>query len=136
MALLDVLKQLDPGNDDHWTGTGLPSVAVVTEMHGEPVTRAQISEASPGFDRDAANQALGGNQEPPKANEGEGEALEDGDTEEDAIDLIEHALAAAQTDRYRRNYELQAFIRQFHVQQVNIREVQKRIDLRNAQRVK
>lgn len=135
MALLDVLKQLDPGNDDHWTGTGLPSVNTVIELHGEPVTRAQISEAWPGFDRDAANQTIGGNQEPPKANESEGEAAEGGD-EADAIDLIERALAMAQTDRYRRNYELQAFIRQFHVQQVNIREVQKRIDLRNAQRVK
>lgn len=63
------LALLDPGNTDHWTAAGLPAVGAVGEILGEAVTRAQIAEAWPGFDREAAN--LQGEEQPPAAPEPE-----------------------------------------------------------------
>lgn len=49
------IELLDPANDSHWTSAGLPSVEAVSEIAGDKVTRAQIEEAAPGFQRPAAN---------------------------------------------------------------------------------
>jgi hypothetical protein len=50
----DALKKLDPANNDHWTSTKQPSVAAVSELHGEQVSRADIDSAADGFSRDTA----------------------------------------------------------------------------------
>lgn len=47
----DALSALDPNNAEHWTGQGLPSMAVVCQLLGETVTRKQVEEAAPGFCR-------------------------------------------------------------------------------------
>lgn len=47
----DALSALDPNNAEHWTGQGLPSMAVVCHLLGETVTRKQVEEAAPGFCR-------------------------------------------------------------------------------------
>lgn len=52
--ILDALKQLDPGKDNQWTSTKQPSVAAVSELHGETVSRADIDAAAEGFNRDTA----------------------------------------------------------------------------------
>lgn len=52
--LVAALKQLDPGDDGHWTNTGLPSVKAVGHILGEAVSRGDIEEALPGFTRDTA----------------------------------------------------------------------------------
>lgn len=147
--LKDALKQLDVNNDDHWTKGGLPMVDVVSHFHGEPVTRSDIAEVWPDFTRDAAIN----DQTPPSAAvassaptdeeiaasaaiETTGPVTAEGGTEADAIDLIEQALAASQTDRFRHNHDLHAFLRGFYVQQVNIRAAQKRLDERNERRNK
>lgn len=151
--LKDALKQLDVNNDDHWTKGGLPMVDVVSHFHGETVTRSDIAEVWPDFTRDVAiaeanppvaPSAASINSTPTKdditssASIDPSGAVADEHVEEevDAIDLIEKALAAAQTPRYAHNYELHAFIRQFHTQQVPIRAAQNRIDERNARRGK
>lgn len=70
MDIRAILEKLDPGNDDHWTNAGLPAVGAVSELAGENVTRQQIGEAYPGFDREKANNAKSadqGGEEPPAA---------------------------------------------------------------------
>lgn len=47
----DVLEQLDPANDDHWTEAGLPAMAVVEKLLGRNVSRADVEAAAPGFKR-------------------------------------------------------------------------------------
>lgn len=51
------IKSLDPENNDNWTFTGLPSVDAVSHAVGGTVTRKQIGEAVPGYDREAARKA-------------------------------------------------------------------------------
>jgi len=167
MELREAILSLDAGNPDHWTAAGLPSVHGLTAIMGDTVTRQEIAEAAPGYDREKAIAAKNAGEmpsltdapfhapapenEPPAPDDDEGETVtvRDGETgelvgdepagnsvnaEPDAIALIEAALAAAQGPRYRHNYDLQAFIRQWHVQQVPIKEIQKRIDARNLRR--
>lgn len=50
--LQQILHQLDIENDDHWTATGLPVVDVVSARAGRTVTRTEITQAWPKFDRD------------------------------------------------------------------------------------
>lgn len=150
MDIRAILLKLDPGNDDHWTGAGLPAVGAVGELLGEAVTRQQIAEAMPGFDRASANARLSfkddeqQDKEPPEAPKdgkeqgltGEGEK-DEGEAQpetNDALAMIEAALSAAQSQQYMRNYELQAFVRQWQIQQTLIYESQRRIDKREADR--
>lgn len=51
MELKDILKDLDPTNDDHWTQDGQARTDVVTGMLGEKVTRDMIRAAAPKFCR-------------------------------------------------------------------------------------
>ncbi len=55
-TLRDALKKLDPSNDSHWTADKLPAVDAVRSFlpEGETVTRAQITEAADGFNKDTA----------------------------------------------------------------------------------
>lgn len=55
--LQEAIKSLDPENNDNWTGTGMPSVDAVIAAVGGTVTRKQIGEAVPGYDREAARKA-------------------------------------------------------------------------------
>jgi hypothetical protein len=47
----DVLKQLNPGNDDHWTAEGMPRVDVVSALAGTQVTRQEVTTSAPQFTR-------------------------------------------------------------------------------------
>lgn len=190
MDIRKAIENLDPSNDEHWTNAGLPAVNAVSDAVGETVSRQQIAEAYPGYDRAKADgERDGRNQEgpqPPSPDE-DNAAVDDGakpvaepreepdgalpdgtfpieegtvekgeansdnpysedpgdglkvgkhDDDPDALALIEEALRLGQGERYMRNYELQAFIRQWQIQQTAIRESQRRIDARNAERGK
>jgi hypothetical protein len=52
--ITDALKKLDVANDDQWTASKQPTVAAVSELVGESVTREQIDAAADGFNRDTA----------------------------------------------------------------------------------
>ena len=53
--LKDALLKLDVGNDNHWTGDGLPRIETVKMLASNPaVTREMIAEAAPGFSRATA----------------------------------------------------------------------------------
>lgn len=61
--LRKVIEGLDPDNDAHWTGAGLPSVDAVSEANGgERVTRSDIADAYSGYDRDKARSARDGSE--------------------------------------------------------------------------
>jgi len=156
MDIRKAIENLDPANDEHWTNAGLPAVNAVSDAVGENVSRQQIAEAYPGYDRakaederdgsdqegpqppspDEDNAAVDNETQPVSEEPGEGLKVGKHDEDPDAIAMIEDALRVAQGERYMRNYELQAFVRQWSVQQTLIRESQRRIDARNAERGK
>ena len=69
------LGQLDPENDDHWTGSGLPAMAAVEERVGsKDIKRADVEAALPGWNRDASLEAATNpakSPENPEATEGD-----------------------------------------------------------------
>jgi hypothetical protein len=61
LALKAALSQLDPGNDNHWTAEGLPRIETVRLLSQTPsLTREQLVEADPAFNREAAKAAKAG----------------------------------------------------------------------------
>jgi len=56
-TVAEALNMLDPEDDSHWTSRKLPQVDEVEKLMGRSVTRAEIEEAAPDFDRDAAKAA-------------------------------------------------------------------------------
>lgn len=53
-AVKTALEQLDSGNDEHWTQTGLPAVDAVAKLAGGKVTRDQITNVAPALSRETA----------------------------------------------------------------------------------
>lgn len=51
MNIKDALAQLDPQNNNHWTGDGLPLVQAVSDLVGKDVSRKEVTDALPGFSR-------------------------------------------------------------------------------------
>lgn len=51
MSIKEALEQLDPTDDSHWTAEGAPLVDVVSKLHGQAVTRKEITDDSPNFNR-------------------------------------------------------------------------------------
>ena len=153
MGLADALASLDPTNNEHWTKTGLPAMSVLEELTGGSLTREDVNAASSGFNRDnardpgsnasehitaAAKQVDGADIEGESAGSIEArEAMDgavDGPDGTDAIALFEAAVAAAQTDRFRMNPELQAMVRMWQTQQRGVRAHQDRLDARSQRR--
>lgn len=54
MTIKDVLVQLDPMADSDWTAEGLPAIAAVKDRLGTEVSRKQVTDAWPEFNRDLA----------------------------------------------------------------------------------
>lgn len=52
MNILDALKNLDTLDNDHWTKEGDPRIDVVSSLLGRTVTRQEIIDASPKFNRE------------------------------------------------------------------------------------
>lgn len=52
MEIKEALAQLDAFDDDQWTADGLPKLDVVSGMVGERVTRQQVTDAAPQFNRE------------------------------------------------------------------------------------
>lgn len=50
--IAEAVKALDPANDDHWTGGGLPRVDAISTAVADPtVSRRDVEQAAPGFTR-------------------------------------------------------------------------------------
>jgi len=59
-AIGRALLTLDPDDDAHWTAGGRPKLSVIENLSGNAgVTRGDVNEASPGFDREAARKLRG-----------------------------------------------------------------------------
>lgn len=54
MDLAAAISLLDPENPDHWTADGKPKMAVLEEFTNGNLTRAEVEEAFPEFNRDTA----------------------------------------------------------------------------------
>lgn len=152
LTLAAALNALDAGNDEHWTKTGLPKLKVLKELTGnDDLTVAMVNErlydgynrvnaaAAPSF-IDPPTDGTHTPDEGPKDNpdnDDEQAVAEEIDAESadvDAIQLMEAACAACQTDRYRRNNELQGMVRMWQVSQFAIRDLQDRLDLRTERK--
>lgn len=57
MTLEEGLRQLDPKNGAHWTSTGHANLKAIGDIMGRGVTRGEIEEAIPGFNRKMAKAA-------------------------------------------------------------------------------
>ncbi|PIX38129.1 MAG: hypothetical protein COZ56_21320 [Armatimonadetes bacterium CG_4_8_14_3_um_filter_58_9] len=49
--ILEAVMGLSPANDDHWTTDGLPRLDAVENLLGASVTRKQVTNAAPDFNR-------------------------------------------------------------------------------------
>lgn len=49
--ILTALAQLDSSNDEHWTTSGLPAMAIMQALAGAEVTRAQVNAVAPNYTR-------------------------------------------------------------------------------------
>jgi hypothetical protein len=52
MDIREALSKLDTLDDDQWTGDGAPKIDAVKELLGHPVTRQEIVNAAPKFNRE------------------------------------------------------------------------------------
>jgi len=55
----EAVTRLDPGDDDHWTQDGKPAVSAVSQILGGNVTRQDLDQICPGFNREAASAQSG-----------------------------------------------------------------------------
>jgi hypothetical protein len=95
-SLIEVLKSLDPMDDDHWTGDGLPRLDVLKSRFGGVVTRDEINESFPGFSRTKASEQV-------DPGNGEANLPVEGDTLEEVVldkngDGVVSELEQAQAD--------------------------------------
>lgn len=77
MDIKAALSRLDPEQDDLWTSNGLPLVEAVSKLVGREVSRQEITNADPQFNRDGARlffEKPEENVEPLQTVEGLGEA--------------------------------------------------------------
>ena len=74
--ILEALLGLSPGNDEHWTADGLPRLDAVENLLGASVTRKQLTNAAPDFNRAMAQSVVD-------------EAASQGDTEQPDADKTE-----------------------------------------------
>ena len=56
--ILEALLGLSPGNDEHWTADGLPRLDAVENLLGASVTRKQLTNAAPDFNRAMAQSVV------------------------------------------------------------------------------
>lgn len=56
-AITEALQRLDPANDEHWTGDGLPRIDALAKLD-VVATRAEVTAASPQFNREALRAAV------------------------------------------------------------------------------
>ena len=56
--ILEALLGLSPGNDEHWTADGLPRLDAVENLLGASVTRKQLTNAAPDFNRALAQSVV------------------------------------------------------------------------------
>lgn len=52
MDIREALSKLDTMEDDHWTSSGDPKIDAVKDLLGRPVTRQEIVNAAPAFNRE------------------------------------------------------------------------------------
>lgn len=83
--ILEALLGLSPGNDEHWTADGLPRLDAVENLLGASVTRKQLTNAAPDFNRAMAQSVVD-------------EAASQGDTEQGDTELPEVDKAEPDAD--------------------------------------
>lgn len=74
--ILDALKKLDAGNDEHWTTEGLPRLDVLKDLTGTQVTRDALNAVAKGFTRSNSTLASEGTPTPTPTPETEQTAAE------------------------------------------------------------
>lgn len=53
MNLLEAIQSLDPANDEHWTGQGLPRIDVLAKLADMPfLKRGEVEAFAPGYRRE------------------------------------------------------------------------------------
>jgi hypothetical protein len=97
MEIKDALAHLDPLDDDQWTTEGLPKVDAVEKILGKSVSRADITNADPSFNRESAGSVPDDSvstDEPAETPDAEETEKEEPQVEMDPIDRKEAELQA------------------------------------------
>ena len=113
MNILDALKSLDAGNDDHWNAAGDPSLKALRGMTGGTVTRKMVKLQAPDLTRDNAKQAAS-TEPPPTDDSGHG------------IHRLCAAFAALTAEEIRNNSSLQQVVTTFNHHQRTMMEKHRR----------
>lgn len=58
-AVIKAIRGLDPADDSHWTDEGLPMISKIEESGFPGLTRQEVTEALPGWNRDLALKEVG-----------------------------------------------------------------------------
>ena len=102
MNILEALAKVDPFDDDSWTSDGSVKVEVVSEIMGVKVTRQDIVNAAPHFNR--SNPNVGATTEP------EEETTDAGEEEGQGPEEVGEALAAFYDADYRTHAEVKTAV--------------------------
>lgn len=60
VSLPEAIGLLDPNNDDHWTATNIPALDHLALLTGAKVSRLEVNQAAPGYNRAAARRLKAG----------------------------------------------------------------------------
>ncbi len=86
-TVVDVVHELDPQNDEHWTKDGKPDLQAVTYgMDGVYTTRADIEEATRGFRRPGSEPVAGTTSVVEDPDEPDEKETSDGDSDSSTAD--------------------------------------------------
>jgi hypothetical protein len=97
-AIIDALQQLDHQNDEHWTSKGLPQVTVVANLSGVlTLTRAELNDLAPDFNREAARRGVAILSSPPSL--AQPESFDEHTSEAPAASASPSSIPPAEDDR-------------------------------------
>lgn len=97
----EALAQIDPLDDDQWTTDGAPKVDTVEELLGESVTRKEIVEAAPDFNREkAGEESVNDDEDNTEIFDQEGEQVEENTDEVKYFEEIDPQITDAQFMSY------------------------------------
>ena len=91
MNIEDVLKSLDPADDDHWTSDGLPRLDVINSLCDSPVSRSEVSEVGKNFTRENPVLENGATGVQGGQKDGTGDGNQNGDDDDDSNDALDVA---------------------------------------------
>lgn len=97
MSIKEALEKLDPTDDSQWTADGAPLVDLVSKLHGKVLTRKEITDEAPNFNRESWAKTLTDLSEAGFSEPSSEEAVDQTATEEAVADESDEAAEEVAT---------------------------------------